>query len=875
MKSYKDITYRYLKGQRNRTLLTILGIVLSVALISSIGTIMLSAKNASVEDAIRRVGSYHANFKNIDKMNADKLVNHTGISESGRMTFEGSAIVRESTEQERKKYGIDIPYRYIDISAYEQEALDMVTYNLKEGRLPESSDEIAIEHWMLSYFDKDIKLGDKLKLTIGNRVGLENEEKKETFEKKKKKDYTLVGIIEPEYFWRGNLVTTGITIMDEKTDAKSSYNVYVKVPDIKNANEKIKSIAKNIGESEENIEYNNRLLRLSAESMNETFNESVIALLIFVISIIMICTIAVIYNSFNISVLERTNQFGLLRSVGATPEQIREIVLKEAFILSVIGIPLGLFLGLFAMKAVLYIISLLKLSINALDYMKITISRSVFLISSIIGLITVFLSAIAPARRAGKVSPLEAVKNTGSIKKESMGKGRKRIFIRKILGVEGEIAYKNLTRNRKRFIITVFSMVISISLFIIFSSFSNYMSKAGAIDKDELGDFMLYGSMGDETDEIYSKLKKVTDVERVYKINKDQGEILIEENKITKKLKEMSSESFKVERDNLVKVDGIEIFTIGDDNFEMLKSVLEKGSLDVKELNEQNGVLVINNTRVYNQDTNKRSLIKGYNLDVGDKLLYSSRKVDNTGVEKRYDELKVMGILEKVIFENTLGNTHMSGGMSIITTEQVWKELFNRDKENQEPNSAKSVSEEISMMIIQMAEGGNNESITPYLNDLEENIKEFSYIDFSEMARESRKAEAIMNIFLYGFVAIITLISSINIINTISTNIMLRTKEIATIKAVGMTQFGVKAMIALESLYYGIYASIIGGTVGTLLAYMLYRITFRISEFEWTMPWQSIIIACLGSTIIALLSGIYPIKKINDKIIVESIKAEN
>ncbi len=143
------------------------------------------------------------------------------------------------------------------------------------------------------------------------------------------------------------------------------------------------------------------------------------ALLIFVIVLIVISTIAVIYNAFNISVLERINQFGLLRSVGATPEQIRGgIVLREAGILSIIGIPIGLFSGVLAMKIVLYIIKLLKTDFRLVNDMEINISSTVFIISIIVGIITVFLSAIGPTRQAGRISPpLEAIRSTRNIKK--------------------------------------------------------------------------------------------------------------------------------------------------------------------------------------------------------------------------------------------------------------------------------------------------------------------------------------------------------------------------------------------------------------------------------------------------------------------------
>lgn len=834
-------------------------------MISALGTIIVSARGALIKEAIRDNGSYHAKIEHLQKESLDKVKSHVGVEKVGISKAIGAGVVKETTQGEREDYGVNMPYRYIDLQGYDNEALKMLPFNLKEGRFPIHSDEIAIEYWIADYFDKEVKIGDKINLTLGKRSSIRESqegEPEETFEKTGEKEYTVVGFIKPNYVWPKELVTKGITGIDQNTPREGGYNAYVQVPDIKNVQEKIESIGKDVGTNPENIDYNNRVLRLYAESVVDTFNKSIIGILIFVVSLIVISTVAVIYNAFNISVLERVSQFGLLRSVGATPKQIRGIVLKEAGILSAIGIPIGLFSGVLAMKIVFYIIGLLKSDIRLINDMEITISATVFLISTFVGLITVFLSAIGPARKAGKVSPLEAVRNTGDLKKENLKNVRSFPFIRKILGVEGEIAHKNLRRNRKRFIITVFSMVISIALFITFSTFSDFMFKIGAVGGEETGDFSVAGYMKGNEDEIYSKLKNMEEVKRVYKMITLSGSALLEDNQINKKIKEINPHNFTEKKGDRTKVPNVDIYTIGDDNLEVLKGVLNKGSIDKDLLNKEKGVLVINNTYSYKENSNAQVLLEGYHVKVGDKIPFASYNAE--GEEVDYQDLTVVGVLEKGILDREY---NYNASLAIITTEEVFEQIV-------KDASLGEQQDQYVNMNIELSGKGNRENVTTYLNELGNTMPGFNFTDYLEHAKEARTMTIIMSIFLYGFVTLIALISAINIINTISTNIILRTKEIAMIKAVGMTQGGIKRMVAFESLFYGLYATLIGGTLGVGLSYILFRLVIGISEFQYKLPWENVVIACVGAAIIALLSGIYPLKRINNKIIVESMKED-
>ncbi|WP_242851289.1 FtsX-like permease family protein [Clostridium sp. DMHC 10] len=203
-----------------------------------------------------------------------------------------------------------------------------------------------------------------------------------------------------------------------------------------------------------------------------------------IIGIVLIATIAVIYNSFQISVVERIKQFGLLRAVGMTPRQLRVIVLREASILAVISIPIGLICGIIAINGISIAFKLI--GADNFTLMKISISPSVILISAVIGIISVYLSALLPAYFAGRISPLVAISSKASITKEKI-KRRKSTILKTIFGFEGNLASKNIKRNKKRYRITVFSIVISVVLFVTFKSFMdmalNFNSTSNELSK--------------------------------------------------------------------------------------------------------------------------------------------------------------------------------------------------------------------------------------------------------------------------------------------------------------------------------------------------------------------------------------------------------
>jgi len=607
-----------------------------------------------------------------------------------------------------------------------------------------------------------------------------------------------------------------------------------------------------------NIEYNEQLLRLYAKSLDKSINEGLTALVAFIVGLIIISTIAVIYNIFNISVLERVSQFGILRCTGAAPNQIKKLVLKEALILSFIGIPLGLASGVLAMKIVIGVVKVLLK-----DEIKVVISPIVFIISAVIGLITIYLSAIGPAQKASKVSPLEAVRNTGSLKKEKFKKRKRFRTINKVFGIEGEIAYKNLKRNRKKFRITVFSLTISIVLYIVFGSFASFVFKTGAVKEKDMKDFMLWKRGGSNTGislSIYNEITNFKDVEKVYKVMYDGRPILIPREKVNPKLFELRP-SFKERiKDEQLVLSSNGIISYGDNILPELKKYLREGTIDKEKLNNENGVILIKTNSLYNEETKKSSVFDIADYKVGDEIKIIDKKklkdiedIDESNIKR----VKVIGILDKGILDNEY---NYSPTMTLITSEEVYKNITGNN--------------DIRRMFIQLKENSNKDNLSEYLKVLNKKDPGYQYFDFQEESKRNRDKAIAINIFLYGFVSVITLIGCLNIINTISTNLLLRKRELAMIRAVGMDRGKMSKMICIEGIYYGVIASIYGGIIGTVLSYELFKIMQNLRDFQWAFPIKEILTAVIGAIIISLISTYIPLRKINKENVIENIRGK-
>ncbi|MGE7932452.1 ABC transporter permease [Viridibacillus arvi] len=472
--SYKQLGTKYLKGNMKRTILTLVGIVLSVALISTIGLYMKGSQLSQIENTKKLSGvSFHVGISDYDEEILNKIKFNPQIESFGLMSQGDIFPVGE----------VSVQMNFAD-----HQALNFLTYSLLDGKLPTNAHEAAIDSWLIPYIKKDLQIGDSFELDG--------------------KTYQLVGLL--NYSGSTQKDNRGRLLTYKSEFAIGEGRILIEINEKADFNEvldELKSITEN-----DNIDINNELIRV----LRPESNQSLLTILVIVVSIVVIATIVVIYNAFQISVVERMKQFGLLRSIGATRKQIRQIVMKEAVVLAIIAIPIGIICSLLAL-GILQTIFLIILE-DSSNVPLFNIDWQILLISSILTLIAVLVSSYYPAFFAGRISPLLAISSRLSINKGKI-KNQNNKVLRKPFSFPLSMALKNVKRNKNRYTVTVLSIIISSVLFITFSSLMNIAFSSKLLNDSSKSDLTISirddNNVSSEHQEILEQIKVIENISEV------------------------------------------------------------------------------------------------------------------------------------------------------------------------------------------------------------------------------------------------------------------------------------------------------------------------------------------------------------------------
>ena len=931
MNLMKTLTLKNLKLNRKRTIVTIVGIILATALLSALVTLVSSFQYSMIEYQKQKGGDFHVKFSNVKMSELSEFKNNRNIESTFETMGMGFAKLDGCKNEDK-------PYAYV--MATDEAGFERGCFKLIEGRMAKNEDEIVIPRHLKTNGRIDIKVGDEITLDVGKRydsntegVIWENsayEHEAETLTDIVTKHYKVVGIMERPGYGMEDYSAAGytfVTYSDElaaidngtKSEADTTLTVYSRytqkalrnkdavTADIIGVDEKLFAKANN-SSVEMTAEESDRFLKemenakydiymngflISYECVfpiDGTF-KALFTVATVVALIIILTSVYCIKNSFNISITEKIRQYGMLASVGATRRQIKSSVKTEAAMLGVVGIPVGTMSGILASLILVKVVN--ALSAGWLNFaLSFHTSLPALILAVILSIATIYFSATGSARRAAKVTPLEAIRNTKEIKIKS-AKLKTPAIIGRIWGIGGVISYKNIKRNKKKYRTTVTSIVICSVTFIVISYF---MSMAFSV----VG--MSYASV-DYNIGINMSCKKDLDIEKLSELL--SGIEGAEDYLVG------AGYYFDVDKPEYTKEYGEYCGQLYDDSEDVSQEFLitvlndksyDKYASDAGIKNADTGAILVNKCTfdVYNEKSSKyvkeeMELYKykagdtircGYNVyedavdddnavegdtesSTEDNSGYVDEETINKGVRKTVD-VTIAGVTDKVpTCYNGYGNTSL-----LFMNQKGFESLWADGKSGNEFKPGNAI---YSAYVVA-------ENADEYQDTLEKETAEnpeYSQISFyvsnmDKQMRDEKSLFTLLGVFAYGLIVVIALIGITNIINTLSTGMELRSREFATLRSIGMTDKQFAGMVRLESVFISVKALVIGVPLGILISYLLCVMMNRMDDAIIYEPPYKAIILCIV-VVIMLIYAIMKLSmtKLRHNNIIETIKNEN
>ena len=783
------------------------------------------------------------------------------------------------------------------------------------GTLPKDSTEIILPEHLTSNGKVNYKLGDTVTLDVGDRtldgrrlgqdtpVYTYDSETQveimsgERLENTEPRTYTVVGIYErPTFEDYSAPGYTALTAADTKSADQSLIHCYFKLH--KPAG--VYDFMREMGYTQEyRYAYNTKVLLYSGTAPFDSFLTAFYSLAAIIIALIVFGSVSLIYNAFSISVSERTRQFGLLSSVGATRKQLRRMVLFEALAVSAVGIPLGILVGIGGIGITLLLIGDKFFSIVRVDIpMRLCVSWQAVVIAAVIALVTVLISAWIPSKRATRVSAVEAIRQSMDIKVSGRPVRTSKLAY-KLFGLPGVLAGKHYKRNRKKYRTTVVSLFMSIVLFVSAAAFTDYMmeSAEGGLASDQFD--LIYAAESDASSamtpdallELFFSEQNVTGGTYTKK-QFLQGDISREY--VTAMFADRFAD-FGMEREDAAPKElGISgyLYFVADAEFNRLLEKYNLKEADYYDRDNPLGIALDRNIELDRRlekyvtlDTLKGDgcVIEGlYYVEIdgyyrkdsridenGNKVvLYQNRDNENDIIELPYEESFAKYTLrsEKTIEEAPFFVSRSTPvAINMIYPYSMLESVV--------PEAALNQFRNTEYFLTSSDHTASFENLATVLT--ENGLSSRQLFDYAANAETNRNVVTIIRVFAYGFIVLISLIAAANVFNTISTNISLRRREFAMLKSVGMTQKGFRRMMNYECLLYGSKALLLGLPVSCGITYLIYRAVTTAYETSFHLPWAAIGIAVLSVFLVVFATMMYSMSKVKKDNPIDALKNEN
>lgn len=871
-----------------------------------------------VSYTIYNQGSWYGAAYDLTQEEADTISTDSEVSTSIRMNRIGYAALSDCQNENKP---------YLCVYGITEDFTELMPVHLTEGRMPQNSSEILLPNHLSTNGGISYQLGDTLSLELGtrtdskgyvlnNRTGYDLEETgTEQIIDTQPYTYTVVGFYErPSFEDYTAPGYTALTISD--TPADGVCDIYFCTKNGADISNYMNTHMNAFGE-DTSWTINYSLLRLYGYSGESSYNSVLTNLGIILVGIIAFGSISLIYNAFSISVSERTRQFGLLSSIGATKHQLTGSVLFEAFFLSMIGIPLGILSGMIGIGITFYFTGDMIADFLYSDSdvtLSLHASIPALLIAVLVSLITILISAYLPARRAMKGSAIEAIRQSKDISINPRKIKTSRLTS-KLFGFEGMLAAKNYKRNGKKYRATVISLFLSIVLFISASSFCAYLTKsANSILSDQGYDisYLLPSDDNYSPDTLIEELSGVAGVTSSSYSSTFWADGSVSSSSLSKEYinfqKQLAVQSGSVYNETEKTPTYFYINFVKDDVF---RGYLEENGLSEADYfdSEHPTAIMLDNMQIYNgyehkyytfsmlssfRDCNAVLYLPreiagfnspGYTTDENGNICYSYYINDNGDdttepLELSPEEcsLSIPLNIGAVIPTPPYNAGYSQENLTLYYPYSMIDSLFSGLEEgvaycnfgDERPASA-NFGVQLTFQCKDHAQAFTD--MKKLLS--EHNLSNGSLYDIAASAEQERAMITVINIFSYGFIILISLIAAANVFNTISTNIILRKREFAMLKSIGLTPDGFRKMMNFECLLYGFKGLIYGLPVSILITWLIYHAISGGLEMNFFIPWYSIVIAVGSVFLVVFATMLYSMRKIKKENIMDTLKDEN
>lgn len=880
----------YLRLNRKRTAVTILGVILASALICGVLLLGVSFQRVMIDHEVFMTGNWHARFHAVPYANARSIAEHRAVQAAmfsqplGSATYGGHNTAR--------------PYLYV--TAHDARSFQSLPIRLLAGRIPETSDELLVSGVMARDSGLDLAPGATVRLAYGERSFPDYEafveawdgeayvalQDGETFTPATSRTYTVVGVMAPLVDETSfPAAFPALTFLDPAhLAATDTVDVAILAHDPRRITTSALDIARDAGltvpllpdgqPAKESLAFNERLLPWLGGSGHSSYVRSFLVIIVTLIVLIVGGAALLISNAFAISIRERKKQFGLFASVGATAGQIRRLVLTEAGVIAAIGISLGILAAIVGVAVLVRLTQgiVSQLIVDAEQGLPLVISLPVIGLTGLFAAATILLSAWIPARRAARVSPIEAIRQGGEVQEGTSLNLRTSPLIRRVFGFEGELALKSLKRDRARHLTTLLSLVLSIVLFVAFNALMLYTDTTQRLASQAMNwDLQIDLDYRESHAEGFAEqVSQLPDVQQVAYIRCAHQAYIPPRAVITdpahRALRELNSLEFEqlprpVAGDTYQFV--LKVCAVGPAEFDRYAAQLGLDARQYADPATPRGILVNHPTlrqggKLYDFDL--------FHLQPGDTLAASRMPEWTAPQPEDATSASQVWTVGAVAQETPLGFLGVTLVPVLIVSDAVFDAVSDQMLrlgpiapghmvvKSDTPDAAVAAIERL----YQATAGGN-----------------ISYFSMEEFNRSQDLRTVLTNLFFYGFLTLITLIGVINIINTLDTNIKLRRRELAMLRSVGLTPGGLRRMLRYESLFYGLTALVYGLPLGIAVSLFIYSRFDGVSSFAFTLPWGALLAGVAGTLAITFATMMVSGAMVRNDTIVETIKAEN